>query len=669
MFTIKRLILFSLFSLMGLLTAAMAPAADAVSKDDAAKWLQYLTPLPREINIPAKLTLKPGEIAVVGDTTASKVIEQAVLEMKQVLTTSAASPEKAAFKITFQLGGPEAESLKALKNSAQAYRIESEAAGRGLRLIALADWGLYYAGKTLQQLVRARTMAQSVEMPLVTAKDWPEMETRGLWGGDSSRNLPWMAERKLNYEENISWMTVDRKTKRGRAAVKPGTEQLLTLGPRMGIEHAPVLLHLEILEGKGIFDVYPDFRGKEGGKPGVICYSQPGVVGLLADWIADLGSQPTVERVDVWMTENLAGKGGCKCEKCKGKNWAVEEARTIIAAWREAQKRKTGLKLRVLTSEATYDDNPAVFAEIPREVGIWYYHSLLTYTARKIPMVDGPVLKEAQSGRWVGVCPALVAHVGVTQPFSSADFIHYRMSEFGSKGLSGMIGYAVPRTLMNRFHVEAAAEWLWNPSGRTPREFTRSWAVREKIRDPEEFVEWEELMGPVEWTIYGSEWPAAEKRTAQPSVAQLLAKAKLPELGIFKSEKFGSPWGEFKKPAELKAAASAAERGVKLAREIGLPEFVQESLVIQGYADSLCALWELKQLVTTDGIAPVKRGPAKAQFDKYERALAQSRTALTDWNRAVSSGFSRGGHVSRTLEILQKMSDQMKETSAGLGVK
>ena len=283
-------------------------------------------------------------------------------------------------------------------------------------------------------------------------------------------------------------------------------------------------------------------------------------------------------------------RGSCQCEKCRKQNWALAEARTVLAAWKEAQKRRPGLGLRVLTSEATYADNAAVFAEIPREVDIWYYHSLLTYTARKTPMIDGPVLKAAQAGRWMGVCPSLVAHVGVTEPFTSAEFVHYRMSEFTGKGLRGMIGYATPRTLMSRFNVEAAAEWLWNPAGRTPREFTLSWAVREKLRDPEKFVAWAELMGPVEWAIYGSDWPAAEKRTAQESVAKLLAKAKLPELGTFKWDKFGSPWGEFKTPEELKAAAMAAERGVKLARELGLPEFIQESLVIQGYADSLCAL-------------------------------------------------------------------------------
>ncbi len=666
--TYKRFSRAGFIALLALLSSAVVFADEAVSKTAAAEWLQHLTPLPREIDLPAKLTLKRREIAVVGDTNASKVIEQAVVELTGMLAASTPLSEKAAFKITFQLGGAEAETLKGLQNSAQAYRIAPETEGRGLRLVALSDRGLYYAGKTLQQLLRAGMTAQTVEVPLVTVRDWPAMETRGLWGGDSFYCLPWLAERKFNYQENISRLTVDRTTKRGHAKVKGGTEQLLTAGPRMGIEHAPVVLHLEQLQGTGLFEAYPELLGQGGGKPGVICYSQSAFVGVLADWITELGSQPTVERVDVWFTENLAGKGGCQCEKCRKQNWALAEARTVLAAWKEARKRRPGLGLRVLTSEATYADNTAVFAEIPREVDIWYYHSLLTYTARKTPMIDGPVLKAAQAGRWMGVCPSLVAHVGVTEPFTSAEFVHYRMNEFTGKGLRGMIGYATPRTLMSRFNVEAAAEWLWNPGGRTPRQFTLSWAVREKIRDPEKFVKWAELLGPVEWAIYGSDWPAAEKRTAQESVAQLLAKARLPELGTFKWDKFGSPWGEFKTPEELKAAANAAGRGVKLANELGLPEFIQESLVIQGYADALCALWELKQLVTKDGIAADKRAVAREQFARYERALAQSRSALPAWERIAAARSSRGGHVQRTLGILQNMSEQMQETAAALGV-
>jgi hypothetical protein len=659
-----------LIALLSLLAVAAASAADAVSKEAAAKWLQHLTPLPREISLPAKLTLNRNDIAVIGNTNASPVIDQAVAEMTSLLGFNPPPAKKPSFTITFQLGGPEADALKALKNSAQAYRIAPETNGRGLRLVALSDRGLYYAGKTLQQLLGARMTAQTVEMPLVTVKDWPEIETRGLWGGDSFYHLAWLADRKLNYQENISSLKVDRATKRGHANVKGYSEQLLTLGPRMGIEHAPVVLHLEQLRGTGLFEAYPELRGK-GCKEGAICYSQPAFVGVLADWIADLGSLPTVQRVDVWFTENLAGKGergSCTCDKCRQHNWAVAEARTVLAAWKEAQKRRPGLGLRVLTSEATYADNAEVFAVIPPEVGIWYYHSLLTYTAHKVPMIDGPVLKAAQTGRWMGVCPQLVAHVGVTEPFTSADFIHYRVSEFAGKGLRGMIGYATPRTLMSRFNVEAAAEWLWNPAGRTRREFTLSWAVREKLRDPDKFAAWAETIGPAEWPIYGSDWPAAEKRTAQPSVAKLLAQANLPALGTFKG-KFGSPWGEFKSPEQLQAASAAAARAVKLARELDLPEYIEESLIIQGYADALCALWELKQLMTKDGVPAEKRAAAAEQFAKYQRALEQSRTALPAWEKIVSAGSSRGGHVQRTVGILQTMSEQMKETAAGLGVK
>jgi len=642
-----------------------ALAEEAVSKNAASEWLQHLTPLPREIKLPAKLTLRRGDIAVAANTNVSKIVEQAVLELTELLGPS--SSEKAPFRITFQLGGTESDALKPLKNAFQAYRILPEASGGGLRLVALSDRGLYHAGKTLQQLLAARNTEQKVELPLTTVLDWPEMETRGLWGGDSFYHLPWLAERKFNYQENISSLRVDRTTKRGHASVRGWAEQLLTLGPRLGIEHAPVVLHLEQLQGTGLFDAYPELRG-QGGKPGVICYSQPAFVGVLADWIAELGSAPGVECVDVWFTENLAGKGSCQCDKCREQNWAMAEARTVLAAWKEAQKRRPGLKLRVLTSEATYADNASIFAIIPPEVGIWYYHSLLTYTARKTPMITGPVLEAAQTGRWMGVCPSLVAHVGVTEPFTSADFIHYRVSEFTGKGLRGMIGYATPRTLMSRFNVEAAAEWLWNPTGRTPREFTRSWAVREKLSDPNKFAEWEQLMGPVEWTIYGSEWPAAEKRTARDSVAKLLAKARLPEPGTFRGH-FGSPWGDFKTPEELKAAAGAAARGVKLARELGLPEFIQESLVIQGYADSLCALWELKKLVTNDGLAQEKRPAAREQFARYQRALAQSRAALAAWEKIVAARSSRGGVVRRTLDILESMSDQMRQTADTLGAK
>jgi hypothetical protein len=652
---------------MSVPTAHAASLSQTVSKDERAQWLDHLTPLPREVDIAGKLALPRGDIALAGRTNGSPRLEQAALELRE-LVGAPAPGASAAFTIHFQIGGPEADALNSLKNAGQAYRIGPADGGRGLRLVALSERGLYHGAKTLQQLLRARSTASRIELPLVTVRDWPEMETRGLWGSDSFDWLPLLANWKLNYQENIARLTVDRATKRGRANVKPGTEQLLTLGPRLGIEHAPVVLHLEQLEGTGLFEVYPELRGKNGGKPGVICYSQPAFVPVLADWIAELGSLPGVEHVDVWFTENLNNKGGCKCDSCRGQNWALAEARAVIAAWRQAQQRVPNLRLRVLTSEATYDSNAAIFDEIPPEVGIWYYHSLLTYTARSKPMIDGPVLKAAQAGRWIGVCPSLVAHVGWAEPFTCPQFVHARMSEFTSKGLRGMIGYATPRTMIARFNIEAAAEWLWNPTGRTPREFARAWAVRQKIAQPDTFAEWADTLGPAEWAIYGSEWPAGEKRKSQGTVAALLARGALPELGSFKWGVFGSPWGDIRTPEELRRHAAAAARAVTLARRMGLPEFVQESLVVQGYADALCALWELKQLVTPQGLPPEKRAAAKTHFAAYDRALQQAATALPAWERAVPGLRAHSNFTREVVETLQTMRREMKETARTLGV-
>jgi hypothetical protein len=231
-----------------------------------------------------------------------------------------------------------------------------------------------------------------------------------------------------------------------------------------------------------------------------------------------------------------------------------------------------------------------------------------------------------------------------------------------------MIGYATPRTMMARFNIEAAAEWLWNPNGRSPREFARAWAVRQKIRQPEKFADWTDALGPASWAIYGSEWPAGEKRKAMGGVARLLAKGELPEPGTFKWGVFGSPWGDIRTPEELRACGEATARALKLAREIGLPEFIQESLVVQGYADALCALWELKQLVTAQGLPADKRAAARTHFERYDRALQQAAAALSAWERAVPG--LRGGdrYTAEAIETLQTMRRDMKETAAKLGV-
>jgi len=269
----------------------------------------------------------------------------------------------------------------------------------------------------------------------------------------------------------------------------------------------------------------------------------------------------------------------------------------------------------------------------------------------------------------VGVCPSLVAHVGFPEPFSSGQFVRYRVDEFVKCNIQGIIGYPSPRVRYARYNVEAMAEWTWNPQGRDAREFATAWAVREGIRQPEKFADWMEAHGTVAWDVYGSDWPAGEQRKVPGPVAGLLRKGELPQLGQVKWGRYPAPWGDFKNPAQLEAGVKSAIRAVALAREIGQPEFLQESLVVQGYMNALNALYELKQMVVPNGIGPEKQLAARQQFAAYASALEQSRQALMAWEKAVAEPGADLNLVEKPINKLRDMITQMNSVAESLPLK
>ena len=217
-----------------------------------------------------------------------------------------------------------------LKNSEQASKVTVEPANNGLRLIALQPRGLYYAVKSLQQLIAPYVSASNARMPLFTMTDWPDMMDRGLWGCDHFLWLRWMADRKMNIGEQISARSVTSDGE-GHSELKPGRETMVTEGPYYGLAPVPVVLHLEQVYSSGLFTYYPQVISV-GGQYGAICYSNGAFTHVLADWIVELASLPFVEGIDVWMAENLHGSGGCHCAQCSLWNRNVLEANTIVAA-------------------------------------------------------------------------------------------------------------------------------------------------------------------------------------------------------------------------------------------------------------------------------------------------------------------------------------------------
>jgi len=646
--------------------ASAAVRTERMDENTSRDWVRHLVPLPKQIELAGQVLVPADQIVVVAEGESHALVSQAVKELVEAIGAEHSSAAAEKFTVKLRVGGPLAERLTVLPHADQAYTIGREEDGNGLLLVGGGPRGVYYAAKTLQQFIRAGRKGDTIALPAANIVDWPDMEDRGLWGGDSYNHLRWMSDRKLNYDEQIAHNGVDAN-KRPVINLGGGKRKIIDEGPTYGINPVPVVLHLEQLSGSGLFDAYPELRGKDG-RAGSICYSNPLFVNILAEWLLLWRAEPGVREVDVWMAENLQGEKGCQCDDCRREDRNVLEARAIVAAWRKARETQPDLGIRILTSEETEKSNPRIFSELPTEVKIWYYHSLWTYNASEKPMIRPYLAELAARGRWVGVCPNLCANVGTWHPFTCPQFVHYRINEFVDKKLSGFIGYAVPRLAHVRFNTEAAAEWLWNAKGRSPREFAISYAVREGYAEPKLFADWVEAHGPVAWDIYGSDFPAGHQRDFPGKLAILLREGKVPNLGEELWEVYPLPWGDIKTPEQLADDVARADRAVKIAEQMQIPQYLHESRVTQEYIKALEALWTLKALVRNGMVSASDKLKATEAFAAYAAGLEQARTALADWEPTV--GPAEEGvppWVNKPRKLLETMIEEMNALARDLG--
>lgn len=652
------------------LVSAICAEPLKVSPEDAKAWISYTVPLPQSIEITGKVRVPLASVAIVPPANTDQITSQLLSELNESfgLTPGAQPASKPEFTLKLEIGGPDSESLKSLKNSDQASRIFAPAGvSNELRIVALTPRGLYYAAKTLQQLVLAKKADGFIEIPLLNTTDWPDMEERGLWGADPYRYgyLGWMGGLKINVLEQICNCGVDDSGK-AFALLAPGKESLLNEGPRYGIKFVPVILHLE--QGKpGVFKAHPEYKAVNSNTDS-FCYSQPGVVDLLSDWMVQFASLPNVTSVDAWMTENLNREPGCQCDGCKTQDRNMMEFKAIIQAWEKTKSRLgRDFGLYVLTSEETERSIHKILADLPKDVKLWYYHSLFTYNTTEDPIARPYLGEAANAGSWIGICPNLCSIVEFYQPFTSPQFARGRMNEFVDKKLAGVLGFPAPLISFVKFAIEGEAEWSWNAKGRTPYDFAYSYAVRTGIRNPALFAEWTDTVGPVSWDIYGSAFPSGETRGIPEVVATRLKKGTLDDLGFVLWETYNTPWGDIKTVKQLNDDVAAAAKGLELARKLGIREYWYESLMIDGYMKSLKALYELKQIVKSGAIADVKKDEAKGYFEMYVNGLAQAKDALPKWEHEVDAGANRA-YAKKPTAFMDTMIDQMRKTAEDLGV-
>ena len=496
-------------------------AVKPIGAEQARQWLRWVIPLPKRVRLAGQLTLPAAEVAIQLRQNATDVEQNARDELAELIRTkTGTAPGASGFRILAgvcdaegKIDGmeiPGAEQLAALPNSEQAYVIAPLSAP-GLAVAALTPRGVYHGLKTLGQLIEPKLAEGKVTVPVVAVLDWPDLAERGLWGGSANRDVQYMADRKMNLIESHTSIGFDDQG-RGTVTIDAETQNDARLH---AIKWVPIITHLDHLSRTGIFDRYPELKGKgdraqHPTHPTVIaaCFSQPKTAEILAQWFESLAATEGVKDINVWLSE-IEGIQ-CGCEKCaQGNQYALETA-AAVRAWQLASKKYPDVRLRVLLTQGSYPSNDKVLAAAPAPVGITYYSGSTTYDSTRDPMIY-PLLEQfAAQGRWLGVYPQLTASWRIVCPWSGPQFIKYRMSEFVDKKLVCLCGYATPDNRYYDFNVTAAAEWSWNAHGRDEREFAAAWATRRGLSDPDKAAEWAVMLGPVGWDVYGSRVPFSQ---------------------------------------------------------------------------------------------------------------------------------------------------------------
>ena len=636
-----------------------------LSKEDQEAWLRWLIPLPKTIAMDAAVTLNPGDVSIRVRPESGDVEKAAVDEIVRVWQDKAGvTPSGTKFKIVLgvcddagNVDGvptPDALKLKTLPNREQAYVIAPVGADK-LVLTALDEKGLYYAARTLCQLLESHITLQEVQIPLVTVLDWPDLAERGEWGGSSVRDVLWMAAHKMNLVERHVTLKVQPD---GKGVAETDTD-LIELARRHALKVVPILTHLDQVGGSGIYTVFPDLKGKG---PGALvpsqpemcapCASNPKFQQILADWMAGLADHRGVNDVCAWLSECEAK---CGCDECQKVGQYALEARCLVTAWRKAHEKHPDLRLRILLTQGSYPTNDKVLAECPPEVGVTYYHGGLTYDSSREPMIYPLLADFAAQGRWLGCYPQLTASWRIVCPWTGPQFIQTRMQEFVDKKLHCLCGYATPDNRLYRFNILAAAEWSWNAHGRTPEQFALAWATRCGLSDPAAAAKWAVTMGPVGWDVYGSGVPYPHFFGG----AVEAVKSKKPP-----------QWGKdvlryFPDKQHLEANLATCAQALEIARTLGNAELIGETCSIQGFLLMIAGLADVAQQYATD--PPPHDALQKAMNDLAD-AAHQTCQAMKTWEKTANEYRCWRGRFCDTINVIRDVPRTLAAALAPLGI-
>jgi hypothetical protein len=621
-------------------------------------WVRQLMPLPQEVHIERDLVLRPDDIAIAGPRGDDGPASHATALVESLLRDRTGRvPNGSVFTVRLAIAAAEGRAdgvsasvvarLKSLPNNDQAYVVEPTG-DASLQLTALHGKGLYYAAATLVQLLGPHLTRDRIALPLAQIVDWPDLEERGLWNfPDPPAWIPWLASLKLNYGKMAT--TQIRAIERGKSNALSLDRPLMATARSMGFNYLPYLMHFNFLHDYGLFRAYPELAGigdtalsgryrahKSGNQHRVPCASRPQFTALVREWLQSAAEQGAGE-VSCWLSERPAQ---CGCRDCTAIGQFVLEARACVAAWRGVAQAHPGFTIRLFLSTTTSERYWRVVAETPPQVRLerccntWMER--VTHSPRDL-YVDALFDRAAAEGRWVASYDVPLGSYGRVDtpefkiPCSSAPRIRDYVAQLAGRryrGAYGMIAWSGLGRETYGYNISALAEWSWNLHGRDEREFAAAWAAREGYANPEAVADWAELMGPVEFDVFESEFPVAY---SWGQAVRMVEERRRPYLGE-------GMYRYFAEVADFARKLEACDRALAIAQALERPQLAHETLVVRSYVELAWRVYAVAEQVATDTMATLaSQVVLRAALEELQRAGAANVAAIRAWRAALSS--------------------------------
>ncbi|MBK9169531.1 MAG: hypothetical protein IPM24_19000 [Bryobacterales bacterium] len=633
--------------LIPVLLLALSAVAGPIPADEARRWTRWLLPHPKEVRLDGKVVLPAADVAVRLRPGAGDVEREAASGLQSVLRGAS----NARFEILIGVQQPGWEPgavapelrqrLAALPNRGQAYAIQPVGETR-LILTALEPDGVAYAARTLHQLLEPTLDQPAVAIPLATVVDWPDFDERGLWNfPDAAAWVPWMAGLKLNYGKMAT--TRLRPVERGGSNGVIIETDLYARAKRMAFRYVPYIVHVNFLHDTGLFRAYPELAGrgdealagryfahKRGNQHRAPFAAHPEFQRIVTEWLEDLAAQG-VDEVSCWLSERPAQD---QRPETTAVGQFVLEGRAFVNAWREVRRRHPDFRIRLFLSTVTTERDYRVLAEAPPEVKIERACATALERVTRLPrdLFRYPLLdQDAAEGRWIASYDVPVganARVDTPEymvPQTSAhrirDYVR-QLLERKYSGAYGMLAWANRARETYGFSTAALAEYSWNVGGRATRDFALAWATRERYRDPEAFADWSEIIGPVAFDVYDSEFPIAY---SWGRYIEMVRKRQRPYLGE-------GPFRYYSSREDFDAKLAACDRALPLARRLGAPVFAQETAVVRSYVRLARAIYEVAEQLATDSMETLEsQARMRERLAELEAAGKENATAIRTW--------------------------------------